>query len=342
VKMLVQKLAEKDRVAIVVYAGSSGLVLPSTRCTWENKAEIRGALERLRAAGSTHGSQGIQLAYQVASRHFIEDGINRVILATDGDFNVGITNQGDLVRFIQRKAKSGIFLTVLGFGTGNLKDVTMEKLADKGNGNYGYIDNIMEARKMLIEEMGATLITIAKDVKIQIEFNPTEVDAYRLIGYENRIMRAEDFNDDKKDAGEIGAGHTVTALYEIVPVGQAFNTPGVDPLKYQQPGRLTEASAKGELLTIKLRYKEPDGDTSKLLRFTVKDDDTVLEKASQNFKFAAAVASFGMLLRDSKHKGNVTYDTVIKLAKSAKGPDEYGYRSECISLMRNAKALRKL
>jgi len=253
-KLLVGKLGEKDRVAITVYAGASGLVLPSTPCSGENKAKILDSLERLRSGGSTHGSEGIQLAYQTAKENFIRGGINRIILATDGDFNVGITNQGDLVRLIQEKAETGIFLTVLGFGTGNLKDSTMEKLADKGNGNYGYIDTIMEARKMLVEEMGATLITIAKDVKIQVEFNPTQVSAYRLIGYENRRLRAEDFNDDKKDAGEIGAGHTVTALYEVIPAGQPFE-PGVDPLKYQQPAQTTPAAGEGELLTVKLRYK---------------------------------------------------------------------------------------
>ncbi len=338
-KLLVRKLEEKDRAAIVVYAGASGIVLPSTKCIEENKPEILNALERLRAGGSTHGSQGIQLAYQVAEKNFIKHGINRVILATDGDFNVGITNQGDLIRLIKEKAKTGIFLTVLGFGAGNLKDSTMEKLADKGNGNYGYIDTILEARKMLVEEMGATLITIAKDVKIQVEFNPAKVGAYRLIGYENRLLRTEDFNDDKKDAGEIGAGHTVTAMYELVPAGKAIETGSVDPLKYQKPVDLTEAAGKDELMTVKLRYKEPDGDISKLLSFVVKEDDAALEHMSQDFKFAAAVAAFGMLLRDSEHKGNSTYDNVIQLAQSGKGADEYGYRAECINIMRNAREL---
>ncbi len=340
-KLLVRELGEKDRVAIVVYAGASGIVLSPTSCGKENEGAILKALEQLRAGGGTHGSQGIQLAYQVAKEHFIKDGINRVILATDGDFNVGVTSQGELIRLIQDKAKSGIFLTVLGFGSGNLKDSTMEKLADKGNGNYGYIDTITEARKMLVEEMGATLITIAKDVKIQVEFNPAEVSAYRLIGYENRRLRAEDFNDDKKDAGEIGSGHTVTALYELVPVGREIETPRVDPLKYQHTPKPTDTAHSGELLTVKLRYKAPDGDSSKLLSFPVRDDDMVLENASPDFKFASAVAAFGMLLRDSEHKGNAGYENVIQLALSGRGPDEYGYRAECINLMRNAKELSK-
>ncbi len=339
-KLLVQNLEEKDRMAIAVYAGASGLVLPSTTCDKANKAKLLDAIDNLNAGGSTHGSEGIRLAYETAKENFIAQGVNRVILATDGDFNVGVTNQGDLIRLIEDKAKTGIFLTVLGFGTGNLKDSTMEKLADKGNGNYGYIDSITEARKILIEEAGGTLVTIAKDVKIQIEFNPAQVSEYRLIGYENRVLRAEDFNDDKKDAGEIGAGHTVTAFYELTPAGQPLSDK-VDPLKYQQPVQPSDASGTGELLTVKLRYKEPAGDTSKLLSMAVKDNADTVEKASQDFRFATAVAAFGMLLRDSPHKGNITYEEVIRLALSAKGNDEYGYRAECVSLMRNAAALSK-
>ncbi len=339
-KLLVRNLEEKDRMAIAVYAGASGLALPSTTCDNENKAKLLDAIDNLRSGGSTHGSEGIRLAYETAKDNFIAQGVNRVILATDGDFNVGITNQGDLIRLIEEKAKTGIFLTVLGFGTGNLKDSTMEKLADKGNGNYSYIDSITEARKILVEEAGGTLVTIAKDVKIQIEFNPAEVSGYRLIGYENRVLRSEDFNDDKKDAGEIGAGHTVTAFYELVPAGRSMSDK-VDPLKYQQPVQPSEASGTGELLTVKLRYKEPDGDTSKLLSMAVKDKANTVEKASQDFRFASAVAAFGMLLRDSPHKGNITYEEVIRLALSAKGNDEYGYRAECVSLMRNAASLSR-
>ena len=337
-KLLVRNLEEKDRMAIAVYAGASGLVLPSTICDKKNKAKLLNAIDNLSSGGSTHGSEGIRLAYETAKENFIADGVNRVILATDGDFNVGVTNQGDLIRLIEEKAKSGIFLTVLGFGTGNLKDSTMEKLADKGNGNYGYIDSISEARKILVEETGGTLVTIAKDVKIQVEFNPAQVSEYRLIGYENRVLRAEDFNDDKKDAGEIGAGHTVTAFYELIPAGGSLSGK-VDPLKYQQPVQPSEASGTGELLTVKLRYKEPAGDTSKLLSIAVKDKDNTVENASQDFRFASAVAAFGMLLRDSPHKGNADYEEVIRLALSAKGSDEYGYRAECVSLMRNAASL---
>ena len=338
-KLLVKKLDEKDRVAIVVYAGDSGVALPSTTCGGESKALIMAALDQLQAGGSTHGSAGIQLAYQVAQEHFIKGGINRVILATDGDFNIGVTDQGSLTRLIEEKAKSGVFLTVLGFGMGNLKDATMENLADKGNGSYAYLDNITEARKVLVEEMSGTLITIAKDVKIQVEFNPAVVGAYRLIGYENRLLRAEDFSDDTKDAGEIGAGHTVTALYELVPAGQPVNIPGVDPLKYQQAGSTTQAAESGEPATLKLRYKEPDGQASRLLTFTVKDEGGTLEGAPRDFKFAAAVAGFGMLLRDSKYKGEADYGRVIDLALSGKGEDPFGYRSEFITLVRNAKEL---
>jgi Ca-activated chloride channel family protein len=340
-KMLINKLDGNDRVAIVVYAGASGLVLPSTTCSGFNKDKIIAALDRLQAGGSTHGSAGIQLAYETAQKNFIRGGINRVILCTDGDFNVGTTNRGDLTRLIEEKAQSGIFLTVLGFGMWNLKDSTMEQLADKGNGNYGYIDTINEARKILVDEISSTLVTIAKDVKIQIEFNPAEVNAYRLIGYENRMLRAEDFNDDKKDAGEIGAGHRVTALYEIVPAGVAMDTPGVDPLKYQKPTAPTAVAGEGELLTLKLRYKQPDGDKSRLLTYAIREENhwEPLDSAEPDFRFAAAVAEFGMLLRDSKYKGAASFDQVIELAKAGKGDDEYGYRSEFINLARTAQAL---
>jgi len=336
-RLLVDRLGEKDRVAIVVYAGASGLVLPSTSA--DQKERILAALENLEAGGSTNGGSGIRLAYQSAVSHFISGGINRVILATDGDFNVGTTNQGDLTRLIEDNARSGVFLTVLGFGMGNYKDSTLEKLADMGNGNYAYIDNINEARKVLVDEINSTLITIAKDVKIQIEFNPLQVSAYRLIGYENRLLRQEDFNDDTKDAGEIGAGHTVTVFYEIVPAGRGLSIPGVDPLKYQTPMGTTEVAQSGELLTLKLRYKQPDGQTSRLLEFPVRDADQAYSQASQDFKFAAAVASFGMILRESPYKGNGTLAAVLELAQEGKGSDPHGYRGEFLELVKLARAL---
>ena len=337
-RLLVDRLGEKDRVAIVVYAGASGLVLPSTSS--DQKGEILAALENLRAGGSTNGGSGIRLAYQTAVSNFITGGVNRVILATDGDFNVGTTNQGDLTRLIEDNAKSGVFLTVLGFGMGTYKDSTLEKLADMGNGNYAYIDTINEARKVLVNEINSTLVTIAKDVKIQIEFNPLQVSAYRLIGYENRLLRQEDFNDDTKDAGEIGAGHTVTALYEIVPAGKGLQIPGVDPLKYQTSMGTTDVAQSGELLTLKLRYKQPDGETSRLLEFPVRDGDKVYSQASQDFKFAAAVASFGMILRESPYQGNGTLAAVLELAQEGKGIDPHGYREEFLELVKQARALR--
>jgi Ca-activated chloride channel family protein len=338
-KLLVDKLGENDRVAIVVYAGAEGLALPSTSC--ERKEEIVSSLEQLQAGGSTNGGAGITLAYEVAARNFIKGGTNRVILCTDGDFNVGVTNQGDLTRLIEEKAKGGVFLSVLGFGTGNVKDSTMEALADRGNGNYAYIDTLQEARKVLVEQMGGTLVTIAKDVKIQVEFNPAKVGAYRLIGYENRLLRAQDFNDDKKDAGEIGAGHTVTALYELIPPGKERDVPDVDPLKYQKTEKTAESPASNDLLTVKLRYKAPDGDTSKLLEHPVTDDGRDYSAASADFKWAAAVASFGMMLRDSPHKGNATYAAIEELAEASHGPDSSGYRRECLELIQAARRAAK-
>jgi Ca-activated chloride channel family protein len=338
-RLLVDELRESDQVAIVVYAGASGMVLPRT--LGDRKGVILDALDRLQAGGSTNGGAGIQLAYDHAVAHFIPGGTNRVVLATDGDFNVGVTSQGELTRLIEERAESGVFLSVLGFGMGNYKDSTLEKLADRGNGNYAYIDSLAEARKVLVQEMGSTLVTIAKDVKIQIEFNPAEVESYRLIGYENRVLRAEDFNDDEKDAGEIGAGHTVTALYEIVPDGVPSATPSVDPLKYQRPLATTEELLTDELLTVKLRYKEPDGETSKLLERPVRDEGKSYASATRDFKFAAAVASFGMILRDSPHKGNATFDSVLELAGEGLGCDRHGYRAEFLELARQAKSLRK-
>jgi len=334
-RMMVEDMNEQDRIAIVVYASASGLVLPSTTC--DKKMQIVAALEELQAGGSTNGGQGIQLAYKTAQEHFIKGGINRVILATDGDFNVGITNQSDLVGLIEKKREEGVFLTVLGFGTGNLKDSTMEKLADKGNGAYAYIDSLNEARKVLVEQAAGTLHTIAKDVKIQVEFNPTRIAAYRLIGYENRVLDAQDFNDDKKDAGEIGAGHTVTALYELVPVGAESTAGGVDPLRYQAVPNTTTAANSDELYTLKLRYKAPDSDTSSLLEFPFAKPVGDYEQASGDFKFAAAVAGFGMLLRDSEYKGDASYKKVMAWAEEGLGDDEGGYRKEFLHLVEKSE-----
>ena len=340
-EMLVRGLGENDRVAIVVYAGASGVVLSSTR--GDRRGRIIRALDQLRAGGSTNGGAGIQLAYDIAIANFIEGGVNRVILATDGDFNVGVTNNGDLTRLIEEKAETGVFLSVLGFGTGNYNDAGLEALADQGNGNYAYIDTIREARKVLVDEMAGTLITIAKDVKIQIEFNPLEVNAYRLIGYENRVLEDRDFNDDEKDAGEIGSGHTVTALFEVVPTGVDLDVPGVDPLKYQVPARASAAATSGELMTIKIRYKDPDGDESKLIETAVLNRvDVRDELASADFRFAVAVAAFGMILRDSPYKGDATFDSVIRMAEASRGSDPQGYRAEFIELVRRARAISEL
>ncbi|MBN8626681.1 MAG: VWA domain-containing protein [Planctomycetes bacterium] len=345
-KMMVGELGDSDRVAIVVYAGSEGLALPPTG--GDRKRTILETLDRLESGGSTNGAAGIQLAYQIAADNFIPKGINRVILATDGDFNVGVTSQGELVRLIEEKAKTGVFFSALGYGMGNLKDSTLEQLADKGNGNYAYIDTISEARKVLVEQMSGTLMTIAKDVKIQIEFNPTTVAGYRLLGYENRMLAAQDFNDDKKDAGEIGAGHTVTALYELIPAGKAAKKetkklPEVDPLKYQSAPVVPPQSAElaQELLTLKLRYKEPDGDKSKLIETPVNNEVVDYGKASNDFKFSSAVAGFGMLLRHSKYHGSATFDAVIELAEAGIGRDVGDYRKEFVELVRKARDLRK-
>ncbi|MGQ0552384.1 MAG: YfbK domain-containing protein [Planctomycetota bacterium] len=349
-RLLVGKLDERDRIAIVVYAGSAGLVLPSTSCS--DKLSILNALDRLQAGGSTAGGAGIQLAYQVAAQHFLKGGTNRVILATDGDFNVGLTARDELQALIERSARTGVFLTVLGFGTGNLKDGTAELLANKGNGHYAYIDSLDEAHKVLVRELGGTLVTIAKDVKLQIEFNPGRVAAYRLLGYENRTLAAQDFNDDRKDAGEIGAGHRVTALYEIVPPGVALNA-HVDPLKYQaapgasaqqgseaqQAERAAQLIESPELLTVKLRFKEPEGATSKLLERPVTDAGRSLEQADEDLRFAAAAAGFGMLLRGSGHAGEASFGSVFALAEGARGEDADGYRGEFVRLVRIAAAL---
>ncbi len=338
-RLLVNQLRKDDRVSIVVYAGAAGLVLPSTAC--DEKDKILQAIDKLAAGGSTAGGEGILLAYEVAKEHFIKNGNNRIILATDGDFNIGVSSDAELVRLIEEKRKQGIYLTVLGFGMGNYKDSKMEKLADHGNGNYAYIDNILEAKKVLVSEIGGTLLTIAKDVKIQIEFNPTKIRAYRLIGYENRLLRAEDFHDDKKDAGEMGAGHTVTALYELIPVGVSTHLPKVDKLKYQETQIKKEASQKGELATVKFRYKPPADSTSQLIEMPVFDKEIKLDKTSANFRHAAAVAGFGLLLRKSEFKGNISFEQVLELAKGAKGTDVEGYRQEFIQLIEKCQLLSK-
>lgn len=339
-KLMVDKLTENDRLAMVVYAGASGLVLPPT--SGDKKSILLSAIDSLESGGSTNGAAGIQLAYDTAVANFTKGGINRVILATDGDFNVGVTNQGDLTRLIEDKARSGVFLTVLGFGMGNLKDSTLEKLADRGNGNYAYIDTLSEARKVLVEELGGTLMTIAKDVKVQIEFNPAAVNAYRLIGYENRVLRHEDFNNDQKDAGDMGAGYTVTALFEVVPRGVEITLPGVDPLRYRESAAArTDLSARSaEMLHIKIRYKEPDGAASQLIDFPVIDRNAGFNAASTDFRFAASVASFGMILRDSPHKGQSNFDAVIEMAERGRGADKSGYRDEFIQLVRKARTLK--
>jgi len=334
-ELLVNQLRPQDRVAIVVYAGNAGLVLPST--PGSNKGTILSAIQALEAGGSTAGGAGIKLAYDVARQNFLDRGNNRVILTTDGDFNVGASSDGDLEQLIESERKDNIFLTVLGFGTGNTKDSKMELLADKGNGNYAYVDTLAEARKVLVQEMGATLFTIAKDVKLQIEFNPAKVASYRLIGYENRLLRKEDFNNDAKDAGDIGAGHSVTALYELVPPGsEKIAGSNVDPLKYQST-HVTAASP--ELLTLKLRYKEPTSETSKLLTYPVNDSGATLASASDNARFAAAVVEFGMLLRNSEHKGDATYDEVRQLAQKSLGRDFEGYRRDFLTMINDAQRL---
>ncbi|HYG01035.1 MAG TPA: von Willebrand factor type A domain-containing protein [Chryseosolibacter sp.] len=330
--MLVDQLRAEDRVSMVVYAGAAGVVLEPT--PGDEKAKIKAAIERLNAGGSTAGGAGIRLAYDLAIQHYQKNGNNRVILATDGDFNVGESSDDAMETLIVEKRKAGVFLTVLGYGMGNYKDAKMEILADKGNGNYAYIDNITEARKTLVNEFGGTLFTIAKDVKIQVEFNPAFVQAYRLIGYENRMLKSEDFNNDKKDAGELGSGHTVTALYEIIPVGVESSIYKIDELKYQKT-TTAAGSATDEMLTVKLRYKNPQEDKSKLLVQTVKDGKASLEKMSMNLKWSAAVAGFGMLLRDSDYAGALTYDEVVQLAQSARGKDEEGYRAEFVNMVKS-------
>lgn len=328
-KLLVSQLRSNDRVAIVVYAGSSGLVLPST--PGNQKEKINLALERLQAGGSTAGAAGLKLAYQVAEENFMEGGNNRIILATDGDFNVGPSSNAEMERMIESYRNKGIFISVTGFGMGNYKDDKMEIIADRGNGNYAYIDNLMEAKKVFINEFSSTLYTIAKDVKIQIEFNPAYVKEYRLVGYENRLLNEEDFDNDKKDAGELGAGHTVTALYEIVPA-KAGDYQG-RRLQYQQSDVLPDAGDNHELATIKFRYKKPDSDKSILMVKTIPHQVIPLAQTSDNFRFSAAVAGFGMLLRDSEYKGSMEIGKVLSLARGSRGTDQDGYRAEFIRMV---------
>jgi Ca-activated chloride channel family protein len=341
-KLLLDQLSEKDRVAIVVYASAAGEVLPSTPAN--EKSKILSALDNLEAGGSTAGGAGIQLAYKIAKENFIPKGNNRVILCTDGDFNVGASSAEDLVSLIEQKRDEHIFLTVCGFGMGNYKDHQMEALSNAGNGNYYYIDNIQEAKKVFVRQMRGTLFTIAKDVKVQVEFNPAQVQAYRLLGYENRMLNQEDFNDDKKDAGELGAGHSVTALYEIIPVGvKSEFLPSVDELKYQKSEKstYTAAAASDEILNIKLRYKAPKGDTSKLLVQPLLNKSVSLAEASENLRFAASVAELGLLLRNSPYKANANYAQVLDLAKSATGKDPEGERAEFVKLAESCMLLAK-
>ena len=336
--LLVNELRAQDRVAIVVYAGAAGLVLESTP---GNKKElIMKSIDNLEAGGSTAGGEGLKLAYAEAEKNFIPGGNNRIILATDGDFNVGESSNGGMEKLIEKERTKGVFITVLGFGMGNYKDDKMEIIADKGNGNYAYIDNLQEARRVLVKEFGGTLFTIAKDVKFQIEFNPARIASYRLIGYENRLLNDEDFNDDKKDAGEMGSGHNVTALYELIPSGSDEIRPTVDPLKYQKRETIQERSDNSEYLNIKLRYKKPDGVTSMLLEKPVKGGVKEYNYSSENLRFAAAVSEFGMILRNSEFKGSSTLQTAIDLANGARGTDEDGYRAELVRLMKTVREMK--
>jgi len=335
-RMLVRELRPEDRVSLVVYAGAAGVVLPPT--PGSRKDVIDRAIDRLEAGGSTAGGAGIVLAYRTAREAFIQGGNNRVILATDGDFNVGASSDAALVQLIEREREAGVFLTVLGFGRGNYQDAKMEQLADRGNGNYAYVDDRAEARKVLVREMGGTLLTIAKDMKVQIEFNPARVKAYRLIGYENRVLAAEDFADDSRDAGELGAGHSVTALYEIIPADSDEPVRGAGTLRYQET-RPRGTADGAELMLVKLRYKEPDGTESRLIEAPVLDRGVELARTSDDFRFAAAVAQWGMLLRDSKFKGNASWPDVLRLAQGSLADDGGGYRSEFVRLVTESQDL---
>lgn len=342
-KLLTNNLREKDRVAIVVYAGSAGEVLPST--SGANKQKIKEALDNLNAGGSTAGGAGIQLAYKIAKQNFIKGGNNRIILCTDGDFNVGVSSNDGLLALIEQERKSGVFLSILGYGMGNYKDSKMQTLAQAGNGNHAYIDNLQEANKVLVNEFGATMYTVAKDVKLQIEFNPTKVQAYRLVGYETRLLNKEDFNDDTKDAGEMGAGHTVTAFYEVISIGVKSNLIGnVDPLKYQKETNISTqkiftSDKYPDLLTVKLRYKQPNSDQSQKIEVPLIDDKG--DNVSDDFRFASAVAMFGQIIKDSQYKGEGSYSKAIALAQKGYGEDKQGYRREFVRLMQTAQGLAK-
>jgi secreted protein with Ig-like and vWFA domain len=349
-RLLVDQLDERDRVAVVVYASDCGVRLPSTAADDAGKRKLIAAIDGLSAGGSTNGGSGINLAYEEATKGFVKGGVNRVILCTDGDFNVGVTDRDSLTRLIEDKARGGVSLSLLGVGMGNLKDGTMEALSKHGHGNYAYVDTLNEARKVLVEQMTGTLVTIAKDVKVQVDFNPARVSAYRLLGYENRLLRAEDFNNDKKDGGDIGAGHTVTALYEIVPAGAgvALDLPRADPSKYAKPEdkpapapapAAVPANASEEMLTVRLRHKLPEADTSTRQDVPFIDRGGRITEASEDFRFAAAVAEFGLLLRDSPHKGRATWESVLSLAESALGDDRFGYRKEFLGLAGTASGI---
>jgi Ca-activated chloride channel family protein len=334
-RALVHELRPEDRVAIVVYAGAAGLVLPST--SGADKATIMAAIDRLEAGGSTAGGAGLKLAYDVARENYLAEGNNRLILATDGDFNVGVSSDAEMIRLVEARREEGTFLTVLGFGTGNLKDSKMEQIADKGNGHYAYIDSFREARKVFVREFGGTLFTVAKDVKIQVEFNPAKVQSYRLLGYENRLLAKEDFADDKKDAGEMGAGHAVTALYEVVQVGATTVALVGDSLRYQQVSLRSSASRSPELMTVRVRYKAPSGTRSRLLSTPIVGRNS--SSASADMRFVSAVAAFALVLRNSDHKGGASYDMVLSLARDARGEDPEGYRGEFISMVERARTL---
>ncbi len=334
--LLVGQLRPQDRAAIVVYAGAAGMVLPPT--SGAVKWKMLSALSSFKAGGSTAGGASIRLAYWLARGQFIEDGNNRVILATDGHFNVGVSSDGELVELIERERESGVYLSVLGFGTGDRQDAKMERLAADGNGNYAYIDGVREARRVLVEQMGATLLTVANDVKLQVEFNPARVKGYRLIGYENRRLRNEEFNDDTRDAADLGAGHSVTALYEIIPADSDEPVPGVDPLRYRQVAPQPEVGID-EVLTVKLRYKQPGESESRLVARTLTKPEAGDDGPSEAFRFASAVAEFGLLLRDSPYKGEAAYERAYERAREALGADEDGRRSELLALIRAADDL---
>ncbi|MFD2144307.1 vWA domain-containing protein [Mucilaginibacter antarcticus] len=339
-KMLVDQLRPKDRVALVTYAGYVSTALASTPANEKDK--IKEAIDQLGAGGSTAGGAGLMTAYQVAQKSFIKKGNNRIIMATDGDFNVGAASNKAMEELIEEERGRGISLSILGFGMGNYKDSKMELLADKGHGNYAYIDNITEATKSMVTEFGGTLFTVAKDVKLQVEFNPNTVQAYRLLGYENRLMAKEDFNNDTKLGGDMGVNHTVTALYEIIPVGVKDDFMGtVDPLKYQQTQKQAQPNGSTDIMTVKFRYKEPDGEKSRLQQVVVNARSVAINSASEDMRFAASVAGYGMLLRNSAFKQNTNFEDLIKLAKGAKGKDDNGYRAEFIRLAESTRDMMK-